>query len=110
MIGKKSSRLVDLEYMIPKEHKPLPEVVEDAPSECVSGETAWVRAVCHSCGRSSDESPLMPVFYGGEDRWMCPVCLKSSMAIASSPAGSYTEEKQDWDAPPASGSAMSMFD
>jgi hypothetical protein len=95
MIGKKEDKkLVDLEYMIPKEHKQEAGVTVDPhpikrhepePEESVA---QHFKELCYTCNKTSDEVVLMPVFHLGQDRWLCPSCLKSKMNPTPS-IGSY---------------------
>lgn len=73
MIGKKEdTRLVDLEYMIPKEHKAEAVAPRPEPEQT----TLTIKESCCDCGKDSEEIVLLPVFHQGIDKWMCPKCLK----------------------------------
>lgn len=118
MIGKKKDpRLVDLECMIPKEHKleagiePQPTPASEQPEPEPGPER--FREVCHVCSRTSEEAVLIPVFHQGEDRWMCPSCLKSRMDSGTQAyygTGETSAESPSTDSSPDYGGAMSMFD
>ena len=106
MINRKDSTLVDLEYMIPKEQKL--EHDEPTPQECLA-----LKEVCHACGRDSEEIVLLPVFHKGDDKWICPECLKGHLGgYAQSYAGpepssaAYSGEPAQSETP----SPMSLFD
>jgi hypothetical protein len=106
MITRKDSKLVDLEYMIPKEHK-------EAHEEPISQECLVLKEVCHACGRDSEEIVLLPVFHKGDDKWICPQCLKGhlggyaqSYASPESSATAYSEEPVQQE----SSGPMSLFD
>jgi flavoprotein len=63
----RKDKLVDLEYMLPTEHKE--ERLEEKAKEAL-------KEACYYCNRTSDETPLIPVFHQGEDQWSCPRCLR----------------------------------
>ncbi len=122
MFSRKDDELFDLEAVIPKEHKE--EAVSDsheiADAE-VSRASTGVTEVCHSCGRTSDDIQLMPVFHRGADRWVCPKCLKSSIDsdaqadYLGSSSGIYGESSETESESEAGStddyhSPMSMFD
>jgi hypothetical protein len=49
----------------------------EAPARPAAGQSAkaYVVQVCHRCGKSEDESVLLPCRVGGESRWVCTKCL-----------------------------------
>lgn len=63
-------KLVDLEYMLPTEHK------EERPEEVAEDP---LQEACYSCSRTSDDTPLIPIFHQGRDQWACPRCLKKTL-------------------------------
>ncbi len=79
MLAKKDDQLVDLEAMIPKEHKQgaLTECEGTATDSTAGSPSTQPAELCYSCSRSSDEVALLPVFHQGVDKWVCPKCLKS---------------------------------
>jgi hypothetical protein len=108
MLGKKDEKLVDLEYMIPKEHK------EESVIDTVE-ETNALREVCHTCGCTSDEKILMPIFHQGVDKWICPKCWKneaepSTVLYQPEPQETETQETDPEETSEGSGGFMSMFD
>jgi hypothetical protein len=119
MLSKKDdSKLVDLEYMIPKEHK---EEAERKPEPEAEQTTLNVREVCYACGKDSEEIVLLPVFHQGSDKWICPKCLKGHFDTAYGYSDSYgygsSQESSDTPSPTGSStesspsdSPMSMFD
>jgi len=103
MITRKDSKLVDLEYMIPKEHK-------EAHEEPISQECLVLKEVCHACGRDSEEIVLLPVFHKGDDKWICPHCLKGHLG---EPVQSYVSAETTYsqeETQPESPGPMSLFD
>jgi hypothetical protein len=116
MIGKKEdTRLVDLEYMIPKEHKA--EAV--APLSEPEQTTLTIKESCCDCGKDSEEIVLLPIFHQGIDKWMCPKCLKGhfeaytpSYNYGSNSSESYNSEEYSSTEPSnsSSDSPMSIFD
>jgi len=123
MFNKKDEGMVDLEYMIPKEFKEETHVVEE--SEPVRGSTY---TSCHACSRTSHDAVLVPVVHQGENKWMCPRCLKrtidsdaepsyysSTPAHEETPSYSDTPETNSYSSEPSTpdytgSSPMSMFD
>ncbi len=118
--------MVDLEYMIPKEFKEDRIIEEPEPAVREVTFTA-----CHACSRTSHDAVLVPVVHQGEDKWMCPRCLKktidsdaepsyygssSSTEYRAEPSTNYSEpETNTYSSEPTtpdySGSSpMSMFD
>lgn len=130
MIRKKDDKLLDLECMIPSEHKR--EAIIEEPQTVIAATPTQITEACCECSRSSEDTVLMPVFHQGEDKWMCPRCLKSridsdspslyggyrteSYQQSSEPSyseSSYTESTESSEStdPDYSGSnPMSMFD
>ena len=76
MFSKKDDKLVDLEYMIPKEHKQESMRLE---TDAVVRPTPSGPESCFSCSRNSDEVVLVPAFHQGSDGWICPKCLKQKI-------------------------------
>lgn len=77
MIRKKDDKLLDLEFMIPTEHKR--EALVDTPQTVIETTPTQITEACCECSRSSEDIVLMPVFHQGEDKWMCPRCLKGKI-------------------------------
>jgi hypothetical protein len=116
---KKDEKLVDLEYMIPKEHKEEAESTQISETE---QSTLNLRESCYSCGKDSEEIVLLPVFHRGEDKWICPNCLKGHLGTeaynaytqpsysSESSLGTPPETSESSSPSSESSSPMSMFD
>ncbi len=78
MIKRNSGRLVDLEYVIPKEHKE-----EAIVREVEEVQEMWIsepeHEYCSCCGRDSDTIHLLSVFFQREKKWVCLRCLKRAL-------------------------------
>jgi hypothetical protein len=73
----RNTRLVDLEYHIPKEHKQEEiERIEEVDEVWIAGEGV---EHCSSCGRDSDLIPMVALFYQGGTKWVCLRCLKRAL-------------------------------
>ena len=68
------NKLHDLEYVMPSE---LREEAEEEEEE--EEEIPQARGVCYKCNKTSDESPLFPVFYRSTNDLVCPRCFKKLM-------------------------------
>lgn len=105
MLGKKSYRMVDLEYMIPKEH--MEEMYEE---DVVSFRQLPLQELCYCCARNSDEEALVAVFYRGKDRWVCTKCLKRAMEPEAPKAQTYEASSPYFSETQGPYNPMSMFD
>jgi len=111
---KKDDKVVDLEYMIPKEFKE-DKVDEPVPKEPIQTQVES----CHSCGRSSHDAMLTRAIHYGQTKLVCPRCLKRAMdsdsessLYGSSSTPSYSRGTKDYSSGNSENSSgsMSMFD
>ena len=120
-MAKKDEKLVDLEYMIPKEHKEEAEATPASEYSEPEQSTLTLKENCYACGKDSEEIVLLPVFHQGEDKWICPNCLKGHLGTDMFNAyaqSSYSSETPSEDTTSSLGnssedessSPMSMFD
>jgi hypothetical protein len=74
----RNTRLVDLEYHMPKEHREeaVIERIEEVEDVWVAGEGV---EHCSSCGRDSDLMPMFALFYQGETRHICLRCVRRAL-------------------------------
>jgi len=122
-MAKKAFSLDDVHYL-PRDlkHEFLVEEIqvrEEIPEQL---HTEPEQEHCSSCGRTSDEIYLMPLFFKGSTRWACLRCLKRVLSpeqpkqkevassMGSSPAYDSSPEASTEQIIPESGNPMSIFD